>query len=244
MAIKSAYKQQESKSPMFNKPASGNPSPFEATGAGFFNKGKNFAAGKHNANASLTNRATSQSNDKLFKIWLFVNAVQTGWKLAGETAQGQLGRIFYPRNLSQDQFTIEGTVASQFEFDTLARFVESHHQSQIVPQGLIAQSLDGNSYPSLDFMLFKPANSTTFDGFAPLFYSVVIEEFAAGHERFIHAPDYVLTCKVVYDYLAPRYTIQQKIQDRTTIKQVYGDVTSPTPSTNSGYSQSSGSGLH
>lgn len=235
MAINGVNKKKttESASASFRAPASGNPPPFRATGRGWFNKYPNFAANSHNANASMTNIATSKSNDDLYKIWLFVDAVQTGWKLAGETAQGQLGRIFYPRNLTQDQFSIEGTCANQFEFDKIAQFVQHHHYSQMQPQGLVAQSLDGNSYPAVDFALFKPAASGTFDGFTPLKYAVVIEDFQAGHERFKNVPTYQITCKVVYDYLAPRYKIQQDIKSRIKRQQVFGNATNPKPSTNS-----------
>lgn len=229
-------KQQEpgSSSASFTKPASGNHPPFRATGLGWFNKYPNFAANIANANASLTNRATSRSNDDLYKTWLFVNAVETGWKLAGETGQGQLGRVFYPRNMSQDQLAIEGIVASQFEYDKLVEFVQHHHFSQIRPQGAVAQSLDGNTYPSVDFALFKPANTHTFDGFQPLRYSVVIENIEAGHERFKNFPTYVLTCKVVYDYLGPRYEIQQAIRSRIRRQQIFGNASNPVPATDVG----------
>ena len=236
MAINGVNKKKartESSSASFTAPASGNPPPFRATGLGWFNRYPGFAANANNANASLTNRATSVSNDDLYKCWLFVNAIQTGWKLSGETGQAQLGRVFYPRNLTQDQLSIEGIVASQYEFDKLVEFVQHHHFSQMRPQGVVAQSLDGNTYPSVDFALFKPANSMTFDGFQPIRYSVVIEDMDAGHERFKNFPTYIMTCKVVYDYLQPQYQIQQDIKSSITRKQIFGKADNPSPATTS-----------
>lgn len=224
----------ESSSASFIAPASGNPPAFRATGRGWFNKYPGFAANSANANGSLTNRATSRSNDDLYKVWLFIDAIQTGWKLAGETSQGQLGRIIYPRNLTQDQVSIEGTCASQFEYDKIVQFVEHHHFSQVRPQGVVAQSLDGNSYPAVDFALFKPANTSTFDGFQPLRYSLIIEDIEAGHERFKNFPAYVLTCKVVYDYLESPYHIQQDIRHAISRTRVFGKATSPSPTTGGG----------
>lgn len=220
-----------SSSASFSTPASGDAPPFRATGRGWFNKQPGLAASSKNANASVTNLATSRSNDNLYKTWLFVNAVQTGWKLAGETGQGQLGRVFYPRNLTQDQFTIEGICASQFEYDKIVEFVQHHHYSQMRPQGLVAQSLDGNSYPAVDFVLFKPAGTQAFDGHAPMHYSVIIENMEAGAERFKNFPEFVLTCKVVNDYHGQNYTIQQNIKSRISRTRVFGAALNPSPST-------------
>lgn len=238
MAIKSTYKKRESGSANFKAPAIGQPTAFRPTGKGWFNKYPNFPAKIGNANASLTNKATSPSNDELYKIWLFVNAVETGWKLAGETSQGQLGRIFYPRNLTQDQFTIEGICANQFEYDKLVTFVEHHHYSQMRPQGALAQSLDANTYPSIDFILFKPANGSTFDGFQPMHYSVVIEEIEAGAERFKNVVPYNLTCKVVFDYRQRPYHIEQDIKSRINRKRVFGAASSRATSTGNSESSS------
>lgn len=198
-------KQKVSASPQFNAPASGNISPFKPTGLGYFNKYPDFAAAVGNANASITNLATSQSNDYLYKLWLFVDAFETSWSLSGETSQGQLSRIFYPRNMTQGQVQIEGSVANQYEYDRLVHFVEHHHYSQMRPQGAIANTLDGNQYPSVDFMLFKPGNKQTFNAFSPVYYSLLILNIEAGHERFVNFPTYTLTCKVTYDYLEDRF---------------------------------------
>lgn len=241
MAIKPNKNQiKQSSSPEFNKPGSGDPPPFRATGKGWFNRYPDFAASVKNANASLTNRATSQSNDELYKIYLFVNTIETGWKVSGETGQGPTSRVFYPRNLTQDELVIQGLTASQYEYDKIVQFVEHHHYSQIKPQGLIAQSYDGNSYPSVDFSLFKPANSQTFDAYTPLRYSIVILNIEAGHERFLNYPTYNLTCKVVYDYLGSQYQIQQDITERINRKQVFGKASNPSPATSTSSSKKAG----
>lgn len=232
MAINSRKKNfQESSSPEFSAPASGNPSPFKPTGKGFFNQYPDFEATAGNSNAYLQNKATSKSNGYLYKIYLFVDAVETSWTLSGETGQGQLGRVFYPRNMTQGDFTIEGMVANQFEYDKLVHFVEHHHYSQMKPQGGLANSLDANNYPSVDFMLATPPMSHAFAAFDPLYYSIVIKNIAAGHERFLNFPSYTLTCKVVYDYLERPYQIQQPITSTITRQTVFGDASSPAPAT-------------
>lgn len=231
MAIKSNKNQvKQSSSPSFNKPGTGDPPPFRATGKGWFNRYPDFAANAMNANASLTNRATSPSNTEFYKIYLFVNSIETGWKVAGETGQGPVSRVFYPRNLTQDELVIQGLVASQYEYDRIVQFVEHHHYSQIKPQGKIAQTYDGNSYPSVDFALFKPTNSKI-DTYTPMRYSIVVLNIEAGHERFLNYPTYNLTCKVVYDYLGPRYEIQQDITSRINRRQIFGAASNPSPAT-------------
>lgn len=210
------------------------PSPFRATGRGFFNRLPDFAANAKNSNASLTNVATSPSNNDFYKIWLFVNAIQTGWTLAGEHAQGQMGRVFYPRNIAQDELSIEGIVANQHEFDRIVQFVEHHHHSQFAPQGHYAQSLDGNgNYPGIRFVLFKPEAGKTFDSFKPIYYSMVITDIEAGAERFKNYPTYVLTCKVTYDHLQNNEEVSQALAQATQIRNIFGTASNPTLSTGS-----------
>lgn len=207
------------------------PPAFRATGKGFFNRLPDFTATEHNANGAITNRATPQRDDGLYKLYLFVNAIQTGWSLAGETAQGQFGRVFYPRNLSQDEFVIEGICANQYEHDKIVRFVEHHHNTQFSSRASVAQSLDGNdNYPGVDFMLFKPVNSAL-NVFAPMKYQVVITDMAAGAEKFKYAREYTLQCKVIYDYLQRPFHLEDDINKRVTRQQVFGAAVDPSPRT-------------
>jgi hypothetical protein len=98
---------------------------------------------------------------------------------------------------------------------------------------------DHSNYPACEFALFRPQMAQALDTHAPLHYSLVIEDMAAGHERFMNFPTYQLTCKVTYDYLEPKHELDQAIAYWTTVKRVYGDVKNPpmstgkdTPSTN------------
>lgn len=218
-----------SASSTFNKPASSNPPAFVATGKGLANKLPDYPATALNANASIVNQATSKSNDDLYKMYLFVNAVETEWNLAGETGQGQMGRVFYPRNLTQGIVTIEGAVANQYEYDRLTRFIAHHHYSQMSPQGAVAQSLDGNNYPGVIFTMFKPSNQKTFDGFQPLRYLLAITQMQAGHQQFQFFPTFSLTCTVLYDYLETKAKLEQDIKATIQMKAVFGDASNPSP---------------
>lgn len=207
------------------------PPAFRATGKGFANRLPNFPATARNSNASIINRATPAKNNGLYKLYLFVDAIQTGWALSGETGQGQFGRVFYPRNLSQDELLIEGTAANQYEYDRLVRFVEHHHNTQFSSKLAVAQSLDGNDiYPGVDFSLYKPVNSAL-STFSPLKYSVVITDMAAGAERFKFARPFSLQCKVTYDYLSKHYHLEDGIRTIITRQQVFGSAADPAPRT-------------
>lgn len=207
------------------------PPAFRATGRGLANRLPDFPATAANANGSLVNRATPPKNGDLHKLYLFVDAIQTGFALAGETGQAQLGRVFYPRNLSQDELVIEGTVANQYEYDRLVRFVEHHHSTQFSSKLAVSQSLDGNDlYRGVDFKLFKPVNSHL-SVFKPLKFGVVITDMAAGAERYKFARTFSLQCKVTYDYLSKAYHLEQGINTLVTRQRVFGSATDPSPTT-------------
>jgi len=207
---------------------SAQPPPFRATGRGYFNKLPYFPAGSSNANGSLLNLATG-IND-LQKHYLFVNSVETGWTLAGETTQTQGSRSFYPRNLSQDELIIEGMVASQYEYDKLVQFVLHHHTSQFTAVNL-NNTLDGDgNYPGVIFTLFKAANAQL-NTFSQMQYMVVITDVSAGAKQFQMAGiPWQLTCKVVYDYLQKQVNVETEIETTVTNAQVFGAVSNPTPS--------------
>lgn len=208
------------------------PPAFRATGKGFANKLPNCPANANNSNGSLTNKATSQKVADLYKMYLFIDAIQTGWALAGDYGQGQFGRVFYPRNLSQDELVIEGTVANNYEYDRLVRFVEHHHNTQFSSQIAVAQSLNGNDqYPGVDFSLYRPVNSSI-RTFTPLKYGVVITDMSAGAQRFQFARTFSLQCKVIYDYLQRPYHLEQGINTIITRQQIYGSASNPNPTTN------------
>jgi hypothetical protein len=184
-----------------------------------------FPATERNANASLHNRAVFDNNPQ-HKLYLFVDSVSTGWRVAGETTQTHDSRTFYPRNLTQDDVTISGTVANNYEYDRLVRFVE-HHQNSI----LGAEDFRGNYFAAVDFRLFKPANANTIyhtnsesgeGSGSRMFYTIAILGISAGAERFKNAPTYTLRCKVLHDHLRGRSELDQAIDRTITYKEIFG----------------------
>lgn len=207
-------------------PKHNQPPAFRATGKGYFNQLPRFPADAKIANGVLVNRATPPSN-ALHTLYLFVDAVETGWQLSGETTQSQTARNFYPRNMAQDELTISGTVANQYEYDRIVEFIQHHHLSQFNSGLIVAQGLDGNgNYPGVDFKLFRPQAGGT-NSVPRMFYTVVITDIAAGHERFMNYPTYQLTAKVTYDHLQKDESVDQSLNYLTTVKDVYGNVLPP-----------------
>jgi len=215
---------------------SGQPAPFRATGRGFFNKLPRFPATAANANASLVNVAATQS--KYQKIYLFVNAIETGWTLTGETVQAERSRSFYPRNLAQDELSIEGIVASQYEYDLLVEFILHHQMSQLTPNLLAsAASTDGDDgYPGIIFTLVQPTSSRTshpLDAFpSPVRYMVVVTDApqAGAKKGQMAGIPFQLTCKVTYDYMQSGTQLDNEINQFVAVTQVFGSASNPSPS--------------
>lgn len=208
-------------------PKGGQPPAFRATGMGYFNKLPRFPADEKIANAYLINKAVGP-NDTNRKIYLFVDATETGWQVSGSTTQTQGSRSFYPRNLSQDQLIIQGTVANQYEFDRLAVFVRHHQHSQFSTFAMSIDTTDQHgNYPACDFALFRPQMDQALNTHAPLHYGLVIENMEVGHERFKNFPTYELVCKVTYDYLEDKNDLDQAIGWATSVKDVFGTVKNP-----------------
>lgn len=228
-----------------------NPDPFRPTRKGLATTIPNFPATASNSNAYMINRGSSPNDPAATrKVYLFVDSIQTGWQVTGDYAQTYGSKSWYPMNLSQDDLVIQGYTANQFEFDTLVRFVERSHFTAL--HGA-EYSPDWNQF--IDFVMFKPANSGSFDYLdnvgsdtsknigvgvglgAPLFSSspqskaqrkinlgVVIENVAAGHERFQFAPAFTLTCKVIDDRTDPnRNSLYSSITDQIDYVQIFGD---------------------
>jgi len=206
----------------FTQGPHGQPNTFKAKGKGYFNKLPRFPATEQNANAVLHNRATANANEE-HKIYLFVDYVSTGWKVAGETTQTHDSRSFYPRNLIQNDVEIRGTVANNYEYDRLVRFVE-HHQNSV----LSAETFRGNYFPAVEFLLFKPANSSSFyhtstgASGGKMFYTIAILGIEAGAERFKNAPTFTLRCKVLHDHLRGKSELDQAIDRKINYKEIFG----------------------
>jgi hypothetical protein len=234
MAIKSVYDNQQRVilGSVGSATGSTQPDAFRAQGKGWFNKLPNYFAHAGNANASMTNKATAQSS-KSYKIYLFINSIATGWAVAGEYGQGPMGRVWYPRNLTQDEIAIEGIVANQYEYDRIVQFVEFHHRTQMLPQIEVPPNLNGDStYPGVDFRLFKPQGGHPLDAFKPLAYLGVVTDVQGGHERFKNFLTYSLTFKVTYDFLGVHEEIDQQMNKLITRQDVFGQASNPVLTTN------------
>lgn len=211
-------------------PKGGQPPAFRATGMGYFNKLPRFPANEKIANGFLKNMAVPAS-DPNHKIYLFVDSTETGWQVSGQTTQTQGSRSFYPRNLSQDQLVIQGTVASQYEFDRLAVFVRHSQHSQFSTYAMSVDTTDQHGgYPSTQFALFRPQIDSALNTHAPLHYGLVVESMEVGHERFKNFPTWQLLCKVTYDYLEDKNDLDQAIGWATSIKDVFGAAKTPSMS--------------
>lgn len=200
------------------------PPPFRATGKGWFNTLPDFPASAKNANGCLLNQGADPTQGTLYKTYLFVNGIETGWQLAGERAQTVTSRSFYPRNLTQDEMSIYGQMANQHEFDRLVEFV-LHHQHTILKADDVLDEI-----PAVRFTLFRPVAGRTFDHFRALSYQVAVTDIEAGAERFKNAPEFRITCKVLNDYLQTKPEVQDQFSRKIDYKSIFGDYTNPDPS--------------
>ena len=221
--------------------------PFRATGKGLAVDHR-FRPDQFTANASLTARLSDGSAGQ--KFYLFVDRVSTAWSLSGETAQARQSRSFYPRNLSQADFLIEGICPSQAEYDRLVEFVQAHHL-RITDVGDNPTIDDTpNQTSSVSFMMGKPRDPGAAGGFdqarrgrpgtyrhAPsIFWDVAVTSIAAGHERFKFQPAFSLTCKVLDDRLQSNKEIEYDIMKALTYnfgdyRDAFGTLGNPTAAT-------------
>jgi hypothetical protein len=228
--------------------------PFRATGRGFaVDVPDHFKAGQFNSNASLAADVRGSSSPE--KIYLFVNRVSTGWSLSGEHGQTRQSRAFYPRNLSQGDFLIEGIAASQTEFDRLVEFVLGHHMRIVGPDhdqvesanqtrsarfmmgtpGAYADSKQGpevGRFYSTDTgtrRFASPGHPRTYRHAPPIYWDVAITGMAAGHERFKFFPTFQLTCKVLNDHLQSDSDVEFSIMNAVDYAQIFREFGHPLP---------------
>jgi hypothetical protein len=174
--------------------------PFRATGKGYFTSQPTKPASAGTGNARLINRDVHES-DPLHDLWLYVTHVETGWSLGGETGQAREGNSFFPKNLMQDEVSIEGICVNQHEYDRIVEFVAYSQRTALDPQvpdgGRAMHRVDFKLLPSVDptgKWLIHP----------PMYYGGHFPTIVAGHERFQFQPRFQLTLKVTFDYLAPQ----------------------------------------
>ncbi len=220
MAIRSRYT-----TPSQSQTPATSVSSFSATGLGLNVNKPDFAADASNANGSLTQTGFKAPAGRswLEKIYLFVDSIESGYNLAGVTGQAHTSRSFYPHSLSQDSLIIKGQMTNQFEYDKLVEFVQNHHPfilkntTELITKG---DQFDPVQVRKVVFRLF-PREGNTYHHLVPVTLDVVIERMDAGHERFMFAPAFTLTCKVVWDYLDPQ-DVQTAIHALGNISTVYG----------------------
>src|SRR3954464_6239797 len=172
---------------------------FIATGAGFHNKAPHFPATSANANGRLHNLGLNEGN-RNHVIHLFVSEISTGWNVQGDHGQSAKARTWYPMHLSQDEVTIKGGCANQYEYDRIVEFVRAHHLRAVTPHN--------NPHSSAVAFLLHPDRIQTgkdrkghpvFETLHPgLTIEGYIETVRAGHERFQFAPAWELALKVTY----------------------------------------------
>lgn len=196
--------------------ANGQPPDFKAKGKGLHTTYPRIEANEHNANATLLNEVTGG------KMYLWVDSFKTGWQVAGELSQTHTSRSFYPLHLSQADLVIQGHVANQHQYDELVVWV-SGSQNNL----LAATEYTGSDFKGVNFSLFRPQGINTFDHFRPVKYKVAITNIASGHERFVFAPAFTLTCKVLYDYTRNREDLVRVLDIRSNYHKIFGDYSSP-----------------
>jgi hypothetical protein len=217
--------------PFYKKGSVDRKPPFRATGRGLMVDKPSFKATEYNANAVLT--ATIQAPvgaAYLEKFYLFVTRVATGWTLSGEHGQTLSSRAFYPRNLSQTDLVIEGICPSQHEYDKLVEFVQAHHLRIVGMEAAQETFETPNQTNSVNFRMARPGNRANTYRHAPrIDWDVAITSVSSGHERFVFAPTFQLTCKVLNDKLQPAADVEFDIMRDLDYAQVFGDMFNPLP---------------
>lgn len=136
------------------------PDVFRPTRKGLGVTTPNQPATSQNANAFLRNNGAAPNDPAdIRKIYLWVDAITTGWNLSGDLSQVSGSRSFYPKNLTQTPITITGHVANQYEYDRLVRFVERAHFTSL--NGGKPFNLNWNGF--VDFLLYRPSGGHSFD---------------------------------------------------------------------------------
>jgi hypothetical protein len=200
--------------------------PFRATGQGLsvVDPGAK-AASEITSNASLSANVTAANGSKyLEKIYLYVARVSTGWSLSGDFAQALKSRSFYPRNLSQGDFVIEGICPSQDEYDKLVEFVQAHHLRIVDDSTDQDFSESADQTESVKFRMAPSGRPGTYRHAPKISWDVAVTNIAAGHERFKFQPAFTLTCKVLNDDLQGDDDVEFDIMTNLEYKQVFTDA--------------------
>lgn len=157
------------------------------------------------------------------QVALWITQAQISFTVAGSFAQSPRLRQFFPRNLVDPVWTIQGIVPNSFQYQRLAEFIRSTHFDVLNPTGItdISSHLPtlhinagnmGNlaSLTDADMKNFTPQqknflanNPNAVQGKGPHAAQHVkgfIPSFSRGAQRFINVPTYQFDFSVVISY--------------------------------------------
>ncbi|MEM3008433.1 MAG: hypothetical protein QXU32_01715 [Nitrososphaerales archaeon] len=218
------------------------PPSFYATGKGLAVNQPDITLGPQNANASLEIVSAPEipGASHLRKIYLLVTGVSTNWSISGTYGQSELSRSWYPRNLTQGDFIINGVTINQHHYDLLVEFVQNHHRTLLEGVYDRIDSEIGMYVPSVTFTMWSNKYAKSINAMVPseifdpvdptrLRIELVISSIQAGHERFRFAPEYQLNCKVINDKLSSDASVETEIADMLDYEEIFGKGIQITP---------------
>ena len=97
----------------------------------------------------------------------------------------------------------------------------------MVAKGSISQG--ESSFRGGGFPLAAGDPGSLRNGPGTILVTVVIKNIEAGHERFVFAPAFTLTCEVVFDWWNDSSFVDPYLYQTATVNQVYGEVHNPSP---------------
>ena len=200
------------------------PPGFRPTGRGLAAALPNFPATDALATGYFFNRARTPKDGYLYKMPLFIKAVNTNYSVSGDYSQTSSVRTFYPKNFSQDVITITLLFANSFEYDKMVDFVRQHMWDAL--DTLVDDpnnGANGTASQSVEFKLFPfyvqagkdangqqiyreiyggiPGGAVNAASSNGVHVAGYIQGCQAGLERFQFARSMDIQLKVSYDYL-------------------------------------------
>jgi hypothetical protein len=171
-----------------------------------------------NATGKLVDIRDGESADIGHHLW--IDDIQTGYKLNGSYGQSKNSRLFYPHDMDQNNIIVKGTMPNQAEYDKLVKFVAEHHENALA--GGFAKfylfpstfNQDGSKRDYSKTQAFAKkvdvpvANNLRYRGWK---YDVIILGHVAGHARFTYSPTYQLQLLVINDYLQSKDEIDRDL---------------------------------
>lgn len=66
------------------------------------------------------------------RVYMWVNAIESDFAMAGQTAQSKKRREFFPHNFTQPSLTISGQTPNQYQHARLAEFIRQHQKQSAI----------------------------------------------------------------------------------------------------------------